>query len=166
MRSLSPLWSNCFSRRRDQRSPLAIFERLREVFGFSPAQTRRKQDAADQLLVLKSSSACSCAIRWTFSSEAKPQRSPLKSDGYFLKCLIASALRCVSTSPQFDRRKLCVSEQIGENEGDSGGAESPGSSGLLINLWEAADAADLQSLQRNRTSAKVNSAMILNILTF
>lgn len=42
----------------------------------------------------------------------------------------------------------------------------PRSSGLLINLWEVADAADLQSLQRYRTSAKVNSAMILNILTF
>lgn len=80
--------------------------------------------------------------------------------------LLPLALRSVSAAPQFDQRELCVSEQIGENEADSGGADSPGSSGLLINLWEVADAADLQSLQRYRTSAKVNSAMILNILTF
>lgn len=80
--------------------------------------------------------------------------------------LLPPAVCSVSTAPQFDLQELCVAEQMGENEGDSGGADSPHSSGLLINLWEVADAADLQSLLRYHTSAKVNSAMILNVLTF
>lgn len=37
MPSLSPLWSHCSSQRRHQRSPLAILERLREVWLLSSA---------------------------------------------------------------------------------------------------------------------------------
>lgn len=158
MQSLSPLCSHRFSQRRHQTwRYLSACGR----FGFSPAPTEKKtgfsrSDAGARVVFC----LFLCAtLDFQHHSKAQPQRSPLKSDGYLLKRLIASASRITR---QFDQRELCVSEQIGGNEAD----DSPRSSGLLINLWEVADAADLQGLQRYRTSAKVNSAMILNILTF
>lgn len=102
-------------------------------FGFSSAQTRKEEEEnrVQQIRCWCSGRLLPVLVRYVGLSAA--QQSKTTKISYKVRWLLPEAPNCfrlshyvsVSTAPPFDWCELCVSEQIGENEGDSGGADSP-----------------------------------------